>query len=447
MGAGQFILPVIQAHRQLEHRSVTDGLLALNNPKSIITLWSLGHDWRKYGSDPNTTVADDATTFRTGSQGLRLTDTNSANRYVAVSKEINLDARKNILLDVYVEDYTKIDKLSIFLSPVINDLTISFTCDYPGSNLRNGWNTIEVSGYSLYKLNVTDDDLTRIKYVRIKMLRTESALGASIVLDRLYTTPISLSKGKVTISFDDSLATTYTVAKPMMDAYGMSGVVYAIPELVGTAGYMTVGQMKTLQDLGWDICSHTMSHLYMVGDPQPTEAEIRAELLDSKQWLIANGFARGSQHFASPGGQHTNEIIDIIKEYYVTHRTILGSYQNPYPTINPYKLRVGLIINTTTIAQIKASIDSAANQKTWYILCIHDIVDPADVATKILPATFQEIINYLAAANVDVVTMSDMIQENGVGLDGYNNYVLTDTTTTALSRLTVANGVVGAETL
>lgn len=446
MGAGQFITPIISAHKKLNHRINSDGQLVTNLPKSIITLWEPNHGWTKYGSDPNTTVADDTETFRTGSQGLRLTDTNSALLYTTVDKDVALDmADKNITLDLYVVDYTKINYIAIYFS-VDRTYTTNHYYEIPGENLKNGWNSITFNSNAMYHTVATLNDLRNTKAIRIKMLRKNDGQGASIVLDRLYTTPVTLERGKITLTFDDAYLNTFTVAKPMMDVYGFPGVAYIPISSVGNAGRMTLEQLKILQDLGWDIASHGYTHKYLVDDPQPSEAEIRSELLNAKQWLIANGFAKGSQHYALPGGQCTNDILKICRDYYATIRTTRGGAE-PYPNAMFDRLRVGSVINTTSLNNIDNMISNAVDYKQWVIFMFHVIADPASVSTQILPATFQYILDSIAVADVDVVTMSDMVFDNGLGLNGYNNYLLTDITTGALTRLKVDNGVIGVETI
>ncbi len=68
------------------------------------------------------------------------------------------------------------------------------------------------------------------------------------------------SKDPVVITFDDGLESTYTIAFPIMQQYGIKGTVYVVPSLVGTSGYMTLDQLTELHNAGWTIASHTWDH-------------------------------------------------------------------------------------------------------------------------------------------------------------------------------------------
>lgn len=138
------------------------------------------------------------------------------------------------------------------------------------------------------------------------------------------------------------------------------------------------------------------------------ESKIYEELAGSKKWLVNNGFERGVQHYSSPGGEFNEIILDEIKKYYSTHRTIMEE-KECYPATDPYAIKVRNIINTTPVAYVQKYVGEAASNKEWLVLIFHNLNDTADIETKVAPQTFQDFIDYIAAADVDVVTMSDII--------------------------------------
>jgi peptidoglycan/xylan/chitin deacetylase (PgdA/CDA1 family) len=89
-------------------------------------------------------------------------------------------------------------------------------------------------------------------------------------------TPTTLpasSKAKISFTFDDSLASTYTNAMPTLAEYGLTGTDYAISGCVGMTTvpntcrantdtpYMSWAQLEALQNTyGWEIGSHTVDH-------------------------------------------------------------------------------------------------------------------------------------------------------------------------------------------
>ena len=64
-------------------------------------------------------------------------------------------------------------------------------------------------------------------------------------------------KNQVLLTFDDASDSVFNVAKPIMDRYGLRGTVYYCGSLAGTAGYLTIAQLKALDASGWDIANHT----------------------------------------------------------------------------------------------------------------------------------------------------------------------------------------------
>ncbi|MGB7873141.1 MAG: polysaccharide deacetylase family protein [Anaerolineales bacterium] len=64
----------------------------------------------------------------------------------------------------------------------------------------------------------------------------------------------------VVITFDDGDISVYERAFPILQKYGLTGVVYIVGNYMGTDGYMSVGQLKELVAAGWEVGSHSRSH-------------------------------------------------------------------------------------------------------------------------------------------------------------------------------------------
>src|SRR3990167_7940374 len=65
------------------------------------------------------------------------------------------------------------------------------------------------------------------------------------------------TKGVVSITFDDAWLSQYDEARKKMDEYGFAGTAYIIPDNIGAANFMTLQNLKDLQDkAGWDISAH-----------------------------------------------------------------------------------------------------------------------------------------------------------------------------------------------
>ena len=101
-----------------------------------------------------------------------------------------------------------------------------------------------------------------IKQVRIRrsdLVNNGWAAGDSINIGPLVRWR---NRTKVLLTFDDGIASQYTTAKPILDAYGYRATCYVVPQLFGgtSAAYgaplMTYAQADDLYAAGWDICNH-----------------------------------------------------------------------------------------------------------------------------------------------------------------------------------------------
>jgi len=64
----------------------------------------------------------------------------------------------------------------------------------------------------------------------------------------------------VVITFDDGDISVYETAFPILQKYGLTGVVYIVGNYMGTEGYMSADQIKELVAVGWEVGSHSRSH-------------------------------------------------------------------------------------------------------------------------------------------------------------------------------------------
>jgi len=157
---------------------------------------------------------------------------------------------------------------------------------------------------------------------------------------------------KISFTFDDGLASTFTEAQPTLAKYGLTGTDYVITGCVGMATapntcranndstYMTWAQIQTLQNLdGWEVGSHTVDHRCLasssVQDPddcqrsQLTPAQVDSELSQSKATLATNGV--NAVDFAPPYGDYNNAVIAQIAKYYQTMRGFKDQNTNVWP--------------------------------------------------------------------------------------------------------------------
>lgn len=225
-------------------------------------------------------------------------------------------------------------------------------------------------------------------------------------IDDIRTSPVA-ENPRVVIQFDDSLRSTYETAYPIMQEYDIQATTFTVTDRIDSAGSysLTLSQMNEMKDASWEFGSHTASHPRLA---QLSRKEQRAELEDSKRWLLDHGFEQGAGVFAYPFGSFTPETVDIVSEYYHlgTHeqrgagnRTISAPLSmNRHP--GDYKYR--------TLKLIDFLMDERLPTDTL-VLCYHGITeDVEDKRDQINPTDFRETMQYIDNNDVRTMLTSDL---------------------------------------
>lgn len=71
-----------------------------------------------------------------------------------------------------------------------------------------------------------------------------------------------LPKGMMTFTFDDGIASTYTNGFPLLRKYGFTATAGIVASRVtsGNNDYMDITQVRALEQAGWEIASHSLTH-------------------------------------------------------------------------------------------------------------------------------------------------------------------------------------------
>lgn len=121
----------------------------------------------------------------------------------------------------------------------------------------------------------------------------------------------SLPEKPVIITFDDNDITVYTDAYPIMKEFGFTGTNYLVGNRLGSQGFMTIDQLKELSAAGWEVGSHSMTHVDLT-----QTGELEWELAQSRANL-ENKLGVKVETFAYPFGSFSAEVINEVSKIYV----------------------------------------------------------------------------------------------------------------------------------
>jgi peptidoglycan/xylan/chitin deacetylase (PgdA/CDA1 family) len=113
----------------------------------------------------------------------------------------------------------------------------------------------------------------------------------------------------IIITFDDGNLDNYTVAFPIMQKYGFTGVLYIPYYFIDTENYMSIDQIKEMAAAGWEVGSHSLTHAELT---TLTPDRLREEIVDSREKL-QELLGVPILTFAYPFGNVGSAEVDYVK--------------------------------------------------------------------------------------------------------------------------------------
>ena len=164
---------------------------------------------------------------------------------------------------------------------------------------------------------------------------------------------LKLPEKPIILTFDDGYEDNYSTMLPILEAHNMKAVVYVITNEIGNPGYLTVEELRDMQNLGIEIGSHTANHRPII---DITRSELLHEIRASKYFLEWNGINTVFS-FSYPNGIHSDEIVKILKDNnyltavtgdaglnnFKTNPYLLQRVNIPQPTFGLFEFRLRLL--------------------------------------------------------------------------------------------------------
>lgn len=222
----------------------------------------------------------------------------------------------------------------------------------------------------------------------------------------------------ITFVDDDGKSEFLTNTKPAYDKNNVKPTVAIIPERVGGKGYMSLEELKTLQNAGYDIVGHSYSHseaIFKDTSDSISSESIETDFKKCYEWLKNNNF--NFETVVYPWGyfEQTGQkkrYCNLAKKYfnYGINAGYVNNIQwNGCPNDNMYLNRYFINLSTTmTIENIKGIINGAINNKSWLILGLH-----GGETSQITTSQLDEIIAYIKTTSAKILPFSQAVKVKG----------------------------------
>jgi peptidoglycan/xylan/chitin deacetylase (PgdA/CDA1 family) len=403
------------------------------------------HGWTATGSGVASSNANDTSTFCRGTQSFQIVTTGTG----AVANVRRLGSAlpdltgKAIRLVLRIADVTHLNQINVQIgsSSLANYFQWRLTTHASTAEnqiLSGEWATITLSWADVrsaagtYSISSTGVPSVTSGFTDFLVQTVDDNTGNPITLNLqavevVPDTTETFPSGVVSITFDDSYATQVTGARPSMDLRGFRGTLYTICDVIGTSGYLTTAQLRSVQNnSGWEVAGHAYS-VERHNDKYNTltAAEVEDDIYMTRMWMTANGFP--SDSFAYPGGWFSKssdgQSIEAITCRYFGNGRGISSADNleTFPPPAPYRMRSITGIGSQAGGAAKGypanltgaggALDRCQLDGSWTILTFHEITAGAASTTNQCSQTdFDSIMDAIAARGIPVLPVGDVLR-------------------------------------
>ncbi len=136
-----------------------------------------------------------------------------------------------------------------------------------------------------------------------------TAIPMSLLLEALIN-GAELPPRPIVITFDDGHTSVFENAFPIMQEYGFTGVFYIVSNRLKADGFVNADQLKEMTAAGWEIGSHSQSHIDLPSNHDLVHAQIRQSKLTLEEALGVE-----VQTFAYPYGTIDPYVAQKVQDY------------------------------------------------------------------------------------------------------------------------------------
>lgn len=217
-----------------------------------------------------------------------------------------------------------------------------------------------------------------------------------------------LDKPFITLWFDDAWLSQYLIAYPALQKYGFKAAIGVPVAAVEKPGYANWAQLRVLQNDGWEITNHSISHDCEMD--KWDRQKVSYEYETSKLTLWKNRLS--SDIFVTPCGVDSEVMREEAKKFFLGYRTVDPGI-NDLKNLEVHNLKTRNIDSAVTFDNIKEWINEARDSKSWLILVFHQVGETKALSgdeqynTKI--EDFIDVLEYIKFSGIEVAVPSQII--------------------------------------
>lgn len=165
-----------------------------------------------------------------------------------------------------------------------------------------------------------------------------------------------LPEKPIVLTFDDGYRGIATIAAPIMSQFGYFGTAYVITDRIAESRktaptWLTWPQLRILEQRGWDIGSHTVSHTEI---PHMSE-EAAMKTLRQSRFALERHLGHPVQWFCYPAGSVNQAAVDAVRKagYVLATTTKEGDTLSAQDPLQLERIRIS---NSTGVRGLAAAL-------------------------------------------------------------------------------------------
>ena len=209
-----------------------------------------------------------------------------------------------------------------------------------------------------------------------------------------------LVKALVTITDDDCHPLFLTRVKPVLEANNVKCSLCVPTSQVGLSGTMTLEQLLSLQEEGYEILSHGHNGILM---NMSSTSEMENDLKMARQYFKENGLDDKDILIYNGGNYNTDigrEVKRVARKYY---KYAFNNFGTNAPYVDNFMIG-RTDFNAKDLATLKTEVDNAIKYRAYLVLMVHSWQETFD-ANKL-----EQLIKYIQSKSIDIVPASEGVK-------------------------------------